>query len=276
MARSDTAPDGSILDLFDSDLDHAVPPTSPSGPGGGGPGPGRPVDDDARRRRRKILALILALVMLVAGAVIGWYLLNRKPLTELPGTRVVDMPTYKTSIYGLEAPLGVAVAPDGSTIYASHGGATAGVKVFNRDGREVRSLEFPADEPYHVPVYLTVAPNGNLYVGDRAAGEVYLFTPEGDYIERFIPQDSAITFSPLGVAVAEDGTLYIADVASEEPKDHRILVFDANGLLLDTWGEGELNYPNQLFLEGGSLYATDGNNGRLVVFDAEGTRSTLV
>jgi DNA-binding beta-propeller fold protein YncE len=219
---------------------------------------------------------VLALVMLVAGAVIAWYALNRKPLTELPGTRVVTLPTYKTSFYDIEAPLGVAVTPDGGTVFATHGGQTPGVTMFDRDGRHVRELDLPADGKYHVPVYLTVAPNGNLYVGDRIAGEVYIYGAGGDYIERFIPQDAGLTFSPLGLAVAKDGTLYVADVASDKPEEHRILVFDRNGLLVRTLGEGELNYPNELVLDGDALYATDGNNGRLIVFDAEGTRSTLV
>lgn len=268
--RADT---DSVLDLFDSTTDEPTP--APAGPGGGGPSPALPVDD-RRRRRRKILAWLLAVLMLLVGALVAWYLLTRKPISQLPGTNFVAMPTYKTAFYGIEQPLGVAETPDGSTLFATHGGAKAGVTMFDRDGRTVRELDLPTEPAMHVPVYLTIAPNGNLYVGDRAAGQVYIYAPNGDYIERFIPQDDTVTFSPLGVAVAQDGTLYLADVSSDKPADHRILVFDPNGKLTHTWGQGELNYPNQMLLDGGGLYVTDSNNGRLLVFDAEGQRSTLL
>lgn len=272
MTQSST---DSVLDLFE-DQDAEAPIDTQSGSGGGGPRRTLPVDDDKRRRRRKLLALLLALLMLVVAAIAAWYLLTRKPLTQLPGTNLVVMPTYKTAIYDIVQPLGVAVTPDGSTVFATHGGAPAGVTMFDRDGRVLRELELPSESAMHVPVYLTIAPNGNVYVGDRAAGAIFIYAPNGDFIERYAPKDSTLVFSPLGVAVAEDGTVYVADVLSDKPADHRILVFAPDGTLAVTWGLGELNYPNQLVLNGGGLYVTDSNNGRLVVFDAQGQRHLLL
>lgn len=180
MTQSST---DSVLDLFE-DQDAEAPIDTQSGSGGGGPRRTLPVDDDKRRRRRKLLALLLALLMLVVAAIAAWYLLTRKPLTQLPGTNLVVMPTYKTAIYDIVQPLGVAVTPDGSTVFATHGGAPAGVTMFDRDGRVLRELELPSESAMHVPVYLTIAPNGNVYVGDRAAGAIYIYAPNGDFIER--------------------------------------------------------------------------------------------
>ena len=114
----------SVLDLFDNSLGEDLP-TDPAGPGGGGPAAAPPADDEARRRRRKLLAWLLAVVLLLVGALAAWYLLTRKPITQLPGTNLVAMPTYKTAIYDVKQPLGVAVTPDGSTIYVTHGGVPA-------------------------------------------------------------------------------------------------------------------------------------------------------
>lgn len=272
-----TRTDDSILDLFEPDHEPQPLPRDAGGGGGDAPVPGGGSGDGRRRRRLRILAGALAALLLAVAAIAGWYLLNRKPLTDLPGTNVAVMPTYKTSFYGVEQPLGVAVVPDGSAVFVTHGGATPGVTMFDRDGRVLRELEFPDDGAHHVPVYLTVAPDRTLYVGDRLAGAVYRFAADGSYLDRFQPQDAALEFSPLGVAVAADGAVYVADVKSDVPAEHRILHFDAAGKLVATLGAGELNYPNQLHLDAeGHLYATDSSNGRLVVFAPDGTRTTLI
>lgn len=271
-AGSDTGRGDSVMDLFDGEdtLDGAAPPPSdPAGPGGDGPGGSGAGDEDARRRRRKLLALLLALVMLVAGAVIAWYLTTRKPISQLPGVTIAQMPTYKTSFYGLDKPLGVTVAPDGSRVFVSQSGANPGVVMFDREGRKLKDLAFPVEDGYHQPVYLATGPDGTVYVGDRTAAAVYLFNSEGDFLNRFVPQDSSIVFSPLGVAVGRDGTLYIAD-ALDEPDAHRILVFSPDGALLKTLGLGQLNFPNQMQVDAaGNVYVTDSNNARFVVFKAE-------
>lgn len=175
-----------------------------------------PVVEEKKRKRRKLLALLLALVLLIVAAVVAWYLMTRKPLSQLPGVNVVAMPTHKTSLIGVEKPLGVAATPDGARILVSHGGAKAGVTVFDRDGRILRELEFPADVGLHVPVYLTIAPDGKAWIGDRAAGKVYVYTTDGDYVSTFQPKDAAIAFSPLGVAVDAAANVYVADVLSND------------------------------------------------------------
>jgi DNA-binding beta-propeller fold protein YncE len=247
----------------------------------GAPPPAAPVvtDDGGRRRRRKIIAWILVVALVVFGVLAGWYLLNRKPLSELPGLDTGKVPTYKTSFYGVEKPLGLAVSLDGSRVYATQSGTKAAAFVFNRDGQKIGELKPPAtDKGYHVPVYLAVHPtSGDVFVGDRAAGKVYIYDAKGTYRSTFTPKGDGISFSPLGIGVAKDGTLYVADASSAEPKDHRILAFAPDGKLVKTLGKGELNYPNAI-VPGpqGEIYVTDSNNGRVVVFEASGTMSTLL
>ena len=237
------------------------------------------VGDPSRRRRRKIIAWLLVVALVVFGGLAAWYLMNRKPLTELPGLQTGKVPTYKTAFYGVEKPLGVAVSPDGSRIYVTQSGTKAATFVYDRDGVKLGELKAPAsDKGYHVPVYLAVHPTtGHVYVGDRAAGKVYVYDGTGAYRSTFTPKDKKLSFSPLGIGVSADGTLYVADASSSEPKDHRILVLGADGSLVKTLGKGELNYPNAI-VPGpqGEIYVTDSNNGRVVVFEASGTMTPLL
>jgi DNA-binding beta-propeller fold protein YncE len=261
-----TAPDEELLEELD---DLGTPP--PSAPA--------VVDDGRRRRRRKIIAWILLFVLVVFGGLAAWYLLNRKPLSELPGLDTGKVPTYKTAFYGIEKPLGVAVSPDGSRLYATQSGTKAAAFVFNREGKKIGELKPPGtDIGYHVPVYLAVHPeSGDVYVGDRAAGKVYIYDATGKYRSTFDPKGKAGTFSPLGIGLTKDGTLYVADAGSAEPKDHRILVFAKDGTLVKTLGKGELNYPNAVVPgDQGEIYVTDSNNGRVVVFEASGKITTLL
>src|SRR5450756_3013655 len=63
----------------------------------------------SKKRKGLIAALLIALVILALLFV--WYLMNRKPLSELPGLSVAKVPHYEYSIYGTTEPLGVAATP---------------------------------------------------------------------------------------------------------------------------------------------------------------------
>lgn len=256
-----------LLDLLD---DMSAPPAPPAAV--------PPVDEGRRKRRRIVLAVVLALLVLLVG-LFTWYLLNRKPLSELPGINDARVPTYKTSFYDVAKPLGVAVSPDGSRIYATQSGGTPTTFVFDRDGVKVGELVAPAKpETLHVPVYVAVDPaNGDVYVGDRAAGKVYVYDDSGAYRSTLEPKGDVGAISPLGLAVGPDGSVYVADVLSAEPADHRVLVFAHDGTLRTVLGKGQLNYPNAIVVgTQGEIYVSDSNNGRVVVIDDTGKVSTLL
>ncbi len=261
-------PDESNVGLLEILDDNIEPPT------GSGAGP----TDKGKRKRRKVLAWLLIAALVIVGGLLAWYLATRKPLSELPGLAEAKAPTYKTAIYGAKQPLGVAVSPDGSRIYATQSGGTPTAFIFDRDGKKLGELKPPAKPAaYHVPLYLAVSPvNGDVYVGDRAANQIYIYAADGTYRSTFTPQ-AKVTFSPLGLAVGKDGALYVADAASSKPADHRILVFAQDGTLLKTLGKGKLNFPNAIVVGSqGQLYVADSNNGRVVGIDDKGTITTLL
>ena len=57
----------------------------------------------SKKRKSMIAALLIALMILALLFI--WYLMNRKPLTALPGLSDTTMPHYEMSIYGATKPL---------------------------------------------------------------------------------------------------------------------------------------------------------------------------
>lgn len=257
-----------LLDLLD---DAETTPPAP-------PAPPTDADDEGRRRRRKRVLWFLVALLAVLTALFTWYLLNRKPLSELPGLDEARLPAYKTSLYGVDKPLGVAVSPDGSRVYVTQSGSKPAAFVLDRAGNRLAEMKAPGKAiGYHVPVYLAVGPDGNVYVADRAAGAVYVYDADGAYVRTFAPKGAVTTFMPLGIAVAEDGTLYVADVSSSKPADHRILVYGPDGTYRTALGKGVLSYPNAIVPgPDGALWVSDSNNGRLAVIERDGKVTTLV
>jgi DNA-binding beta-propeller fold protein YncE len=269
MSENQTQPqsDGDLLELLE---DMSAPPETPAL---------APPAEDARRKRRRILLAVLVALLAIFVGLFAWYLFNRKPLSELPGLSESRVPTYKTSFYDVARPLGVAASPDGSRIYATQSGSTPTTFVFDRDGNKVGELKPPAKPAtFHVPVYVAVNPvSGDVYVGDRAAGQVYVYDGTGTYRSTLQPKGEKGAISPLGLAVGADGTVYVADVLSPTPADHRILVLAADGTVKAVLGKGQLNYPNAIVPGShGEIYVSDSNNGRVVVIENGGKVTTLV
>ncbi len=227
-------------------------------------------DPERRRRRRKILALLLLLLALVLLAlVIIWYLLFRQPI-PLPVIPVDPLPSYATSIYGADDPAGVAVTGSGDRIYVAETGGERVVRVFSAGGVELGVLRPPATTgPEHVPVYVALHPTtGDVYVSDRPTGAIHVYDREGVYLREFRPADVVGAWQPIGLLVDADGNVFVTDVAG----DHRVLKFDPSGALVHTFGlEQGLLFPNGVAVDAdGRLYVTDSNNGRLLVFAADG------
>jgi DNA-binding beta-propeller fold protein YncE len=231
-----------------------------------------------RGRRRRILLLLLPLLLLAATALLafgGWYLVNRKPVSELPvpGIAVEAVPHYSFSIYDVVAPTGVAVSADGSRIYATQTEGDPQVIAFDGSGRQVASLKPPATSSGdHVPVYVAVNPvNGDVYVSDRPAGTIYVYSAAGSYLRAFDPGPSLRGWAPLGLAFDAKGNLFVTSVGAPFQAVHE---FGPDGTLIRTYGKAnDFNFPNGVAADAaGNVYVADSNNGRMVVFDPLGNR----
>jgi DNA-binding beta-propeller fold protein YncE len=251
------APDGmASLGLGEGDVAEEAAPTGMS-----------------KKRKGAVAALIIALVILALLFV--WYLMNRKPLSELPGLSSTKLPHYELSIYGVSHPLGVAANEAGDRVYVTQSDGARVVAVFNRAGKPAGVLKPPATTgKLHLPMYVAINPTTqDVYVSDRSTAAIYIYNAQGKYLRTFAPKgDLGGKWNPLGLAFAPDGTLYATDVRGKGAIAHRVVAFSADGTLLRSLGApGQLSYPNGIVVDShGNIEVSDSNNGRLVVFNVAG------
>ncbi len=230
---------------------------------------------DPKRRRRVIALVILAVLLLLVGAVFAWYLITRKPLSALPGIVSEQTPSYGYSLYHVDAPLGVAVSPDGERVYVTQQGANKPVVVLTKDGEKLGTLQPPRfNTRLRTPMYVAINPVTNdVYVTDRSAKAIYLFDQSGSYKSTFQPPAIKDTWEPLAITFDKDGNFYVSDVRD---KAQRIIEFDGNGGVLRTLTVSDktmtpLSFPNGLAVDQrGNVFVADSNNARILCFDSNG------
>jgi len=138
---------------------------------------------------------------------------------------------------------------------------------------------------FNAPRSVAIAPDGSFYVADSRNHRILHFTADGQLIKAwgsFSNTNSetapAGTFNePWGVAVAPDGSVYVADTWN-----NRIQKFSADGEFITMWGHSGLAEDMTSFYgprgiavdAAGRVYITDTGNKRVVVFEPDGTPIT--
>jgi len=130
------------------------------------------------------------------------------------------------------------------------------------------------------PRGVDIGPDGLIYVADSRNHRIQVFSPDGllennwGSYANVLEQDApGGTFNePWDVAVAEDGTIFVADTFN-----HRIQKFDKNGRFIKMWGVFAQGQDPESFWgprgiaidDIGNVLVTDTGNKRIVVFDSE-------
>ncbi|MBN1361801.1 MAG: CehA/McbA family metallohydrolase [Sedimentisphaerales bacterium] len=134
------------------------------------------------------------------------------------------------------------------------------------------------------PADAAIDPDGHLWVVDQCASHVVEFDINGNVLQElgqtWSPGSDNDQFQrPMGVAVDSDGNVYVSDGTPPWTLDdgnHRIQVYDANGIYLTTIGttgvpgSGATTFhgPRYLFIDDADrLYVADSGNHRVQILD---------
>ncbi|RMF51208.1 MAG: hypothetical protein D6755_00090 [Anaerolineae bacterium] len=131
------------------------------------------------------------------------------------------------------------------------------------------------------PRGVAVAPDGSLYVTDISAQRVFHFASNGTLLGSWgeygaseaEPAPPGTFNEPWGIAVAPDGSVYVADTWN-----HRIQKFTAEGQFVTMWGVfGQAETPDAFWGprdvvvdSEGNVFVSDTGNKRIVIFDSNG------
>ncbi len=232
--------------------------------------PARRAAATSPRRGRWWLAAVAALTFGGIAAALLW---PRGETASTGASLQVSRPefvaTFGTEGEGLlRQPVGIAV--DGGSVYVADAGRRE-IVTFTADGKFVRA--FGADRLV-APLYVARNPlDGLMYVTDRRLKAIAEYKVDGSFVETFsVSADDAAgasvvaTWQPMGLAFADDGSLYVSDVGTRQ----RIARFSPTlrylGETPAAMPDGPLSFVNGLAVADGRLLVADGNNARLVTF----------
>ncbi len=178
----------------------------------------------------------------------------------------------------LNAPRGIALAPDGSLYVADS--RNHRIVHFSPEGQVLHAWGVYADSSlviapagaFNEPWGVAVGPDGSVYVTDTWNHRIQKFTAEGQPILQwgafgFSNENKLNFYGPRGIAVSPDGRVFVADTGNK-----RIAVFDQNGNFLTDFGQagfgrGEFDEPVDVAIgNNGLVYVTDTWNQRVQAF----------
>ncbi|HET7088519.1 MAG TPA: flippase activity-associated protein Agl23 [Anaerolineae bacterium] len=143
----------------------------------------------------------------------------------------------------LDEPVGIAVTGDGEIVVADTWNGR--VQVFSADGQPLRKWDIAGWLDYTQAdfgrskvgkPYLTVGPDGRIYVSDQVGNRILVFDASGNYLAsfgRFGADDVGFT-APSGLAIDADGNILVVDTGNG-----RVMVFPP----LDTGEEDDELIP---------------------------------
>ena len=238
------------------------------------------------RVRRVILVLAVVLAAGAAGAGYLWPELQPTPVPPLERSWRVTVAVLAGDTRFSE-PFGIVAAPDG-TIFVSDAGQANQVRRISPDG-----VVSTVAGGFRTPSGLALTSDGTLYVAETGAHTIRRIGPDGivstlagDGTPGFAdgPAAQARFNGPIGLAVASDGRVVVADTYND-----RIRVIETNGIVRTLAGSGRpgssdgvadgasFDTPTGLALDArGIVYVADTGNGVVRTVDLEGRASTPV
>lgn len=158
-----------------------------------------PEEIQEEKKRRKLLFLLVLLLLLLCcvGYFFVSYLLKPRPIPEMLPEVVSEVvsypPTYRLS-FPADAPVGVAVSPDGQRIYVVESAGERLIKIFDRDGNFLKSFAPPGTtKSNRKPTYIAIDASGRVFVNDTYNNVIAVFDAEGIFLDGIIAKDTTLS-----------------------------------------------------------------------------------
>jgi len=180
-------------------------------------------------------------------------------------------------------PHGIRVDRDGF-LWITDGRARNGIGQqvfkFTRDGQLLMTLGkkgVSGDGPdtFNSPTDVAVAPNGDIFVADgHVNSRIVKFSKDGKFIKTWGKKGSAPgdfdVAGPHALAMDSRGRLFVGDRGN-----NRILIFDQDGTLLDTWYQ--FSRPSGIWIDArDTIYVADSESGSVAPAHGAWTRGIRV
>ncbi len=168
----------------------------------------------------------------------------------------------------LQKPVAMAVERMGNIFLADVRKGSTLVHKYDPEGHPL--LSFFVDGCQH-PSSIAVDWGGAIYLADRHTGTIFVFMPDGQFLQTIRHAAGRPLQDPASLAVGSGGQLYILESSANQ-----ILKLDWMGRQLKAWGgkgsdPGEFDAPSKVALsEDGFLYVADTGNHRVQKFSRDG------
>ncbi|HFC08890.1 MAG TPA: hypothetical protein ENJ54_03375 [Chloroflexi bacterium] len=160
--------------------------------------------------------------------------------------------------------------------------------VYDRDGHYLDTILSPSlTLSEYIAKHTGSPPARGTFAYNIFEEEVYYQDEEGT--EQTLPRPDRAAWAPLGVAFDPAGRMIVTDVARD---NHRVLVFPMETIARADWtdfapqvfqfgsfgeADDQFQFPNKALVDAqGRFVVSDGNNGRLSVWNADGQLLSLL
>lgn len=149
------------------------------------------------------------------------------------------------------------------------------VFVFDAPQRRLLAFGTQGEGRLARPAGVAMDDRARVYVADAGHGRIAIFDDLGRYLASMAPPQPFSRLSDVAVNAAGD-RVYAVDRGGVDSEAHRVVVFDAQGQVVQTIGSrggqpGQFNLPTQAAVGAdGQLYVLDAGNFRIQVFSPQG------
>ncbi len=188
--------------------------------------------------------------------------------------KITNVLVPRDNANALLAPTSLALSPDEAILYAALPNRGRVVAV-DLGRRKFTAIGAGTSAALARPVGVAVDGAGVVYVTDKPANAVVVFSPDGKLLRK-IGREELV--EPTGIAIdRRNQILYVVNDAARQEGRHTIEAYSLSGKHLRTLGGGRsdqpgyFNFPRSVAVSrSGELHVVDMLNFRIQVFDAQG------